>query len=136
MLERIRYLLSKGESFSIETTLATRSYVNLVREASKLGYMVHLIYFWLNSPQLAVDRVAERVSKGGHDIPYDVILRRYTKGIDNLFRLFMSEVDIWAIYDNSQYQRERVAFGGKSMETKINDSTKFKIISEYVKSGS
>lgn len=136
MLERIKYLLSKGESFSIETTLATRSYVNLVRGASRLGYMVHLIYFWLNSPQLAVDRVAERVRKGGHDIPYDVILRRYSKGIDNLFRLFMNEVDIWAIYDNSQYQRERVAFGGKSMETKINDRNKFKIISDYVKSGS
>ena len=133
---RIKYLLSKDESFSIETTLATRSYVNLVREASRLGYMVHLIYFWLNSPQLAVDRVAERVRKGGHDIPYDVILRRYSKGIDNLFRLFMNEVDIWAIYDNSQYQRERVAFGGKSMETKINDSNKFKIIRDYVKSGS
>lgn len=133
MLERIKYLLSKGESFSIETTLATRSYVKLVREASKSGYMVHLIYFWLNSPQLAVKRVAERVSEGGHNIPYDVILRRYAKGVDNLFKLFMDEVDIWVIYDNSQYQRERIAFGGKSIETKVNDNDKFKIIKGYVK---
>jgi predicted ABC-type ATPase len=133
MLERIKYLLSKGESFSIETTLATRSYVKLVREASKSGYMVHLIYFWLNSPQLAVERVAERVSEGGHNIPYDVILRRYAKGVDNLFKLFMDEVDIWVIYDNSQYQRERIAFGGKSMETKVSDNDKFKIIKGYVK---
>lgn len=133
MLERIKYLLSKGESFSIETTLATRSYVKLVREASKSGYMVHLVYFWLNSPQLAVERVAERVSEGGHNIPYDVILRRYAKGVDNLFKLFMDEVDIWVIYDNSQYQRERIAFGGKSMETKVSDNDKFKIIKGYVK---
>lgn len=133
MLERIKYLLSKGESFSIETTLATRSYVKLVREASKSGYMVHLIYFWLNSPQLAVERVAERVSEGGHNIPYDVILRRYAKGVDNLFKLFMDEVDIWVIYDNSQYHRERIAFGGKSMETKVSDNDKFKIIKGYVK---
>ena len=133
MLERIKYLMSKGESFSIETTLATRSYVNLVRRATKLGYMVHLIYFWLNSPQLAVDRVAERVSKGGHNIPYDVILCRYSKGIDNLFKSFMNEVDIWAIYDNSQYQRERVAFGGKSIATKVNDAHKYKTIKSYVK---
>ena len=133
MLERIKYLLSKGESFSIETTLATRSYVKLVREASRSGYMVHLIYFWLNSPQLAVERVAERVSEGGHNIPYDVILRRYAKGVDNLFKLFMDEVDIWVIYDNSQYQRERIAFGGKSMETKVSDNDKFKIIKGYVK---
>ena len=133
MLERIQYLLGKGESFSIETTLATRSYINLVKEAHELGYTVHLIYFWLNSPQLAVDRVAERVSKGGHNIPYEVILRRYSKGIDNLFKLFMREVDIWAIYDNSQYKRERIAFGGKSIETKINDINNFKIIKGYVK---
>ncbi|MDY4411161.1 MAG: zeta toxin family protein [Prevotella sp.] len=133
MLERIKYLLSRGESFSIETTLATRSYVKLVRDASKLGYMVHLVYFWLNSPQLAVERVAERVSEGGHNIPYDVILRRYSKGVDNLFKLFMDEVDIWVIYDNSQYQRERIAFGGKSIETKVNDNDKFKIIKGYVK---
>ena len=133
MLERIKYLLSKGESFSIETTLATRSYVKLVREASRSGYMVHLIYFWLNSPQLAVERVAERVSEGGHNIPYDVILRRYAKGVDNLFKLFMDEVDIWVIYDNSQYQREGIAFGGKSMETKVSDNDKFKIIKGYVK---
>ena len=133
MLERINYLLNKGVSFSIETTLATRSYVNLVRKATKLGYMVHIIYFWLNSPQLAVDRVAERVSKGGHNIPYEVVLRRYAKGIDNLFKLFMKEVDIWAIYDNSQYQRQRIAFGGKSMSTRINDNNKYKIIKGYVK---
>lgn len=133
MLERIQYLLGKGESFSIETTLATRSYVNLVRNAYSLGYIVHLIYFWLNSPQLAVDRVAERVSKGGHNIPYDVILRRYAKGIDNLFKLFMNEVDVWAIYDNSEYKRERIAFGGKKLSLKINDSNKFEIIKGYVK---
>ena len=133
MLERIQYLLGKGESFSIETTLATRSYVNLVQKAQEFGYLVHLIYFWLNSPLLAVDRVAERVSKGGHSVPYDVILRRHSKGIDNLFKLFMKEVDIWAIYDNSQYQRERIAFGGKSIETKINDINKYKILEGYVK---
>ncbi len=133
MLERIQYLLGKGESFSIETTLATRSYVNLVRRAHNLGYIVHLIYFWLNSPQLAVDRVAERVSKGGHNIPCDVILRRYAKGIDNLFKLFMNEVDVWIIYDNSEYDKERIAFGGKLTHTRVNNIAKFDKIKSYVK---
>lgn len=133
MLERIQYLLGKGESFSIEKTLATRSYVNLVQEAHKLGYVVHLIYFWLNSPQLAVDRVAERVSKGGHNIPYDVILRRYSKGIYNLFKLFMKEVDLWAIYDNSEYKRERIATGGKTISPMVYDIDKLNQIKDYVK---
>lgn len=65
MLDRIKYLLDKEESFSVETTLATRSYMNLVKDARKRGYLVNIIYFWLESPELAIDRVAERVSKGG-----------------------------------------------------------------------
>lgn len=133
MLERIQYLLNKGESFSIETTLSTRSYVRLVRKAHELGYVVHLIYFWLNSPELATDRVAERVSKGGHNIPRDVIFRRYNKGICNLFKLFMKEVDIWAIYDNSEYKRERIAFGGMAIPTEVNDIVKYNKLKSYVK---
>uniref|UniRef100_UPI0040296578 zeta toxin family protein n=1 Tax=Prevotella sp. TaxID=59823 RepID=UPI0040296578 len=133
MLERIKYLINKEESFSIETTLATRSYINLVMDAHKRGYIVNIIYFWLESPELAANRVAERISKGGHDIPRDVIFRRYSKGINNLFNLFMDKVDVWAIYDNSQYKRERIAFGGKGIKQVVNNMEKFNKIKDYVK---
>ena len=133
MLERIKYLLDKGESFSIETTLATRSYINLVRDAHKRGYLVNVIYFWLNTPELAVDRVAERVRKGGHNIPHDVILRRYSKGLYNLFNLFMNEVDLWTIYDNSDYTRERIAFGGNKVKLVVNNINKFNEVKSYVR---
>lgn len=133
MLERIKYLINKEESFSIETTLATRSYINLVMDAHKRGYIVNIIYFWLESPELAANRVDERVSKGGHDIPRDVIFRRYSKGINNLFNLFMDKVDVWAIYDNSQYKRERIAFGGKGIKQVVNNMEKFNKIKDYVK---
>src|SRR5690348_10034372 len=88
MLHRIDELLLLGQDFAIETTLATRSYVSLVHRAKKLGYVVTLIYIWLSSPEIAIERVAERVSKGGHNIPVEVINRRYYKGINNLFKLF------------------------------------------------
>lgn len=133
MLSRIEYLLDKGESFSIETTLATRSYINLVRKAHDLGYIVHIIFFWLNSPELAMRRVAQRVSEGGHNIPIEIILRRYTAGIRNLLNIFMQEVDIWTIYDNSDERRERIAFGGKSIPIRINNQTKFEKICRIVK---
>lgn len=133
MLDRIKYLLDKEESFSVETTLATRSYINLVKDARKRGYLVNIIYFWLESPELAIDRVAERVSKGGHNIPQDVILRRYSKGLYNLFNLFTKEVDVWAIYDNSEYKRERIAFGGRNIKLVINNIDKFKKIKNYVR---
>ena len=85
MLLRIEDLLQRDKTFSIETTLSTRSYVNLVKRAQKQDYRVCLLFFWLNSPELAMKRVAERVSKGGHNIPQDTIKRRYAAGISNLF---------------------------------------------------
>lgn len=132
MLERIDCLINRGESFSIETTLATRSYINLVRRAHAEGYQVHLIYFWLKSPELAMQRVAERVAHGGHNIPQDVIVRRYSAGISNLFNLFMNEVDSWMIYDNSDNDREEIAVGAKEIIDIIN-SVKFEIIKSYVR---
>jgi predicted ABC-type ATPase len=101
MLQRIDYLLSKHSSFAIETTLATRSYHRLVARAQQQGYKVVLLFFWLESPQMAERRVAERVSEGGHNIPTDVIHRRYWLGLDNLFNIYMPIVDAWTLYDNN-----------------------------------
>ena len=109
MLSRIEELLERDESFSIETTLATKTYINLVRRAQAQGYNVRVLFFWLRTPDLAVQRVAERVAKGGHSIPTDIIRRRYVAGISNLFRLFMREVDYWEIYDNSEYPAVQIA---------------------------
>ena len=133
MLQRIEDLLVKDESFSIETTLATKSYINLVRRAQVKGYTVRLLFFWLNSPELALQRIAERVAKGGHNVPEPIVRRRYVAGICNLFRLFMSEVDSWEIYDNSKYPAVQIARGGKDDETSIIVESTYKTIAEYVK---
>lgn len=133
MLQRIEDLLVKDESFSIETTLATKSYINLVRRAQVKGYTVRLLFFWLNSPELALQRIVERVAKGGHNIPEPIVRRRYVAGICNLFRLFMSEVDSWEIYDNSEYPAVQIARGGKDDETSIIVESTYKTIAEYVK---
>ncbi len=101
MLERIDYLMDKYKTFAIETTLATRSYKNLVQRAKERGYKVVLLFFWLPSPQQAERRVAMRVASGGHDIPKEVIHRRYWRGIENLFGIFASIVDSWSLYDNT-----------------------------------
>lgn len=133
MLKRITELMREGENFSIETTLATRSYAKLIRQAQAKGYKVSLIYFWLNSPQLAISRVQRRVSEGGHSIPEEVILRRYQSGIDNLFEIYMCCVDYWLIADNSQENRVIVAEGGRNISTEIHDVELFKTIESYVK---
>ena len=133
MLQRIEELLDRNETFSIETTLATKSYINLVHKAQAKGYRVHLIYFWLETPELAMQRVAERVRNGGHNIPIEVIQRRYVAGIRNLFNKFMSEVDLWMIYDNSRTPRTFVAKGGRLTETEITLGTTYNKIKSYVR---
>lgn len=132
MLQRIDELLERDETFSIETTLATKSYINLVRRAQAKGYRVHLIFFWLETSELAVQRVAERVSKGGHNIPTEVIHRRYVAGIRNLFKIFMSEVDLWMIYDNSRTPRTFVAKGGRATDVEIVSEMIYNKIKAYV----
>lgn len=102
MLRRINRLLESRCSFAIETTLATRSYKSLVRRAKEAGYTVILLFFWLPSPEMAEERVAARVATGGHDIPKEVIHRRYWLGLQNLFYIFAPIVDIWSLYDNSE----------------------------------
>ena len=133
MLQRIEDLLRREVTFSIETTLATKSYLSLVRRAQAKGYRVSIIFFWLNSPELAIKRVAERVQHGGHNIPKDIVRRRYVAGINNLFRLFMPEVDYWDIYDNSEYPRKQVACGGKNADTTIVAELLYLKLKDYVK---
>ncbi len=133
MLQRIEFLLEKDTSFSIETTLSTKSYINLVRRAQEKGFSVRILFFWLNSPELAIRRVAERVAKGGHNIPEPIIRRRYTAGLKNLFNLFMDQVDYWDIYDNSDYPRKQIACGGKNAKTIINEDFLFNQLKRYVR---
>ena len=133
MLSRIEELLERDESFSIETTLATKSYINLVRRAQAKGYQVNVLFFWLRTPELALQRVAERVANGGHNIPTDVIRRRYVAGISNLFQIFIPEVDFWNIYDNSQNPRIQIALGGREADTVVFNNTLYQELQNYVK---
>lgn len=102
MLLRIEELLAMEVDFAIETTLATRSYVQLVKRAQKKGYKVHLLFFCLESPEQAVQRVAQRVSEGGHNIPENVIRRRFQRGISNLINLFIPICDTVLVYNNTK----------------------------------
>ena len=100
MLKRIEELLPQRADFAIETTLATRSYVRLVHRAQQLGYRVHLLFFYLETEQQAIERVAQRVSNGGHDIPEADIRRRFKRGISNLVNLYIPICDVVYVLNN------------------------------------
>ena len=132
MLQRMDDLLSEGEDFAFETTLATRSYVKFVERAQAKGYFVTLLYFWLPTPEQAIERVATRVSEGGHNIPSDVIRRRYANGIKNLTTLYTPICDYWIIYDNSVADGiHKVAWGVKDEIKEIVDPLSYQKIIGY-----
>ena len=114
MLMKIRYLLKRNQDFAVETTLATRTLMKIVKQAQAAGYTVTLLYFWLNSPELAVERVRARVAAGGHDIPEETIIRRYHTGIYYFFNLYSPICERWILADNSQIPFKVIAEGSKN----------------------
>lgn len=117
MLEKINYLLERKADFAIETTLATRSLLKITQRAQAEGYSVTVLYFWLNSPELAIQRVRDRVEKGGHNIPEPIIRRRYSTGIMYFFRDYSKVCDRWILADNSEIPFHIVAEGRKNRIT-------------------
>ena len=109
MLWRIQVLYRQKKSFAFETTMASRSFAVLLKKCKRAGYSVTIIFLWLQSPALAVERVAMRVESGGHSIPTDTIIRRYEKSIENFFQLYMPLADNWLLYDNSFENPELIA---------------------------
>lgn len=91
--------VAQRQDFCVETTLAGRSYLGLIRKWKSDGYRVRLIFLRLPTADLAVERVRQRVRQGGHDIPEDVIRRRFVNGWANFTTLFLPLVDGWDLYD-------------------------------------
>ncbi|MBQ7898284.1 MAG: zeta toxin family protein [Bacteroidales bacterium] len=125
MLMKIRYLLKKEKDFAIETTLATRTLLKIVKNAQAAGYTVTLLYFWLNSPELAVERVRARVEAGGHNIPEETIRRRYQVGVDYFFHIYAPISERWILADNSQIPFRVIAEGSKDDVINIRDKEIF-----------
>ena len=132
MILKVRYLLQRQLDFGIETTLATRTLLKTVRLAQASGYSVTLLYFWLNSPELAIERVAARVETGGHNIPEDTIRRRYRVGLDYFFHDYAPLCDRWILADNSQIPFRVIAEGSKGDILSIKDEVTYEKIHQIV----
>lgn len=131
MLKRINELLDANENFAFETTLATRSYKSKILEAKAKDYNVTLLFFWLQNPELAIERVKTRVAEGGHNIETEVINRRYVAGIKNLFEIYLSIVDEVLIFDNSEGKHDLIAEKIFDAEINIVNENKFVKLKSY-----
>jgi predicted ABC-type ATPase len=110
MLNELDEYTKAGESFAFETTLSGAHYLQRIQEWKNLGYIIKLWFIALSSPELAISRVAGRVAQGGHNIPEEVIRRRYKAGLENLTK-YQKVVDSWVLLDGDSTELEKIAQG-------------------------
>lgn len=108
LLEQINDCTRRKADFAFETTLAGKAYVNLFKKMQQKGYELHLFFLWLPAVKLALARIADRVRKGGHNIPEPDVRRRFARGLKNLFHTYSSLFDTWSVFDNSTGSPEQI----------------------------
>ncbi len=122
MLLRINELVNQGADFAFETTLSTKTYQQKITDARQKGYFVTLVFFWLHNTALAKERVRIRVSEGGHNIPTEIIERRYHRGLKNFFDTYINLCDNVMLFDNSGNTPNFVMQKEKDTEAVIFDN--------------
>jgi predicted ABC-type ATPase len=101
MLKQIHSLAERGTDFGFETTLSGKGYMRLLKDLKNRGYRIYLYFLWIDNVDIALERVADRVRRGGHNVPEKVVRRRFNRGLPNFFNLYRPLLDLWAIFDNS-----------------------------------
>lgn len=99
MLEMIDGCVRRGENFAFETTLSGRGYARMIPRWQEQGYWVKLVFLQVPSPEVSIERVRQRVQEGGHDVPEDVIRRRFHAGWHNFEHIYRDLVDEWEIWE-------------------------------------
>ena len=122
MLQRLDELFQQHADFAFETTLASRTFAPFIRKARDAGYRIELVYVWLNSPDLCIERIKGRVRSGGHFVEDEIVRRRYERSLRNFFRLYQPLADDWRVYDNSGVAGSRiVAEGHETVPTVVHE---------------
>ena len=131
LLEQIRLLASRRSDFGFETTLSGVTYVALLRRLKAQGYRIQLFFLWIPTVEMALARIADRVNRGGHDIPEKVVRRRFHKGINHLFKRYRPLLDSWILFDNSETTPRLIA-QEELGELQVFDSQLFERIKKAV----
>lgn len=133
MRARLRDLAEQRASFAFETTLAGRTHAVWLRTLIRMGYAFRLVFLWLPSSDLAVERVRSRVELGGHFVPEPTIRRRYVSGLRNFFTVYRPMATTWRLYDNAGPAGPRLIAGGRrGARPSVRDRTTWtRLVEEY-----
>jgi predicted ABC-type ATPase len=129
MLSEIRSFAKKRVSFAFETTLSGRGYMALLRQLKATGYEIHIFFLWVNTVDLALSRVQERVSRGGHDVPEAVVRRRFDRSMQNFLGQYRQLANRWLLFDNSGESPILIA-SEKSKRTRIMKASLYRALVE------
>lgn len=131
MLEEIESHCAGGHDFAFETTLSGRSYLNVFAGLRSHGYSIQLFMVYLENVELALARVRDRVLQGGHDIPEDVMRRRFDRSMTNFFLLYRPLADLWMLFNNSSAPPEAIAFERRGMISIIKPEIYERLLAQY-----
>lgn len=92
--------IEEKQSFVFETVMSSEDKIDFINRAKKAGFFIRLFFISTDSPTINASRIADRVMKGGHDVPITKIISRYFKSIKNCMKVSLI-VDRLYIYDNS-----------------------------------
>ena len=101
LLKQIHEFAERRADFAFETTLAGKTYVQLLRKLKQQGYAIHLFFLWIPSVELAVARIKNRVAQGGHDVPVTDVRRRFGRSVQNFLKVYRPLFDSWTVFDTS-----------------------------------
>jgi predicted ABC-type ATPase len=133
MLKRMQALASGEASFAIETTCSGKGHFNFLRRCKNAGWRISLVFLWLPSPEIAIERVARRVMAGGHAIAPEIIIRRYWAGLRNMRSLYLPLANIVAIYDNAGEEPILIAERLSGADLALHDEARWALIEEASK---
>jgi len=100
VLEQIHQFANRAVDFAFETTLSGKLYVNLFKSLKEKGYKINVFFLWIPDADLAISRIKSRVVEGGHNVPVQDVVRRFSRSISNFFRLYQPLVDSWMLFNN------------------------------------
>jgi predicted ABC-type ATPase len=129
-LEQIHSLAERGVDFGFETTLSGKTYMKVLQEVNKRGYLIHIFFLWISNVELALERIRLRVRNGGHHIPEDVVRRRFIRSLPNFLRIYKPLADSWVIFDNSGDVPKMIAIQ-ESGKIEILDRDLFNILLRF-----
>lgn len=126
-LARIDKYIQGDRSFVVETTLAGRYWINLLRRLRKKKYRITLTFIFVESIQEAIRRIDIRVQKGGHSVPVEDIKRRFKRSLENFWNIYRREADHWEVFLNSKDEFLQIATGS-GQDTEIIDEKNFNLL--------